>query len=61
MCPDQPPPDDDHLDGCDHVIASEDYDDDATAELRVLFPQGTDTPDLEETAEVYRALGAVDA
>ena len=51
--------DDDHLDGCD-LDFTEDPDDDETAELRDLFPQGLDTPDLEEQAALYKALGALD-
>lgn len=61
-----PPPDhehgedDDHLDGCD-LDFTIDPDDDETADLRVLFPQGPDTPDLEAQAEAWRELGALDA
>lgn len=52
--------DDDELDGCDidfeqHAV------DDETASLLPLFPEGLDTPDLDQLAEDYRQLGALDA
>ena len=52
--------DDDELDGCaidfeEHAV------DEETASLLPLFPQGLDTPDLEQLAAGYNELGALDA
>lgn len=52
--------DDDEIDGCAvdfeaHAV------DELTASLLPLFPKGLDTPDLEQLAEGYNALGALDA
>lgn len=47
--------DDDELDGCDIDFAAEAVDDE-TAELLPLFPQGTDTPDLEAKAAEWEAV-----
>ena len=51
--------DDDFLEGCE--LSPEEMEDHETQELRVIFPDGLDTPDLEATAEAYRELGALDA
>lgn len=48
-----------HADGCG-IDFTENPDPDETAELRDLFPQGLDTPDLERQAKVYRALADLD-
>lgn len=53
------PDEDDHLDGCD-LDFTIDPDDDETSELRDLFPQGLETPDLEQRASEWRELGALD-
>lgn len=47
--------DDDLLDGC-ALDFSEDPDDDETAELRPLFPQGLDTPNLDQKAQEWQQL-----
>lgn len=47
--------DDDELDGCE-LDFTVDPDDDETAELRPLFPQGLETPDLEAKAQEWRAV-----
>lgn len=60
MPPDQHDHDDDHLDGCD-LDFTIDPDNDETADLRLLFPQGPDTPNLEQRAAEWRELGALDA
>lgn len=54
-----PDEDDDFLDGCD-IDFTVDPDDDETAELRTLFPQGAETPGLETLAAEWRELGALD-
>ena len=51
---------DDELDGCD-IDFQEFAVDHETASLLPLFPQGPDTPGLEQLAEGYRQLGALDA
>lgn len=48
-------PDDDALDGCE-LDFTVDPDDDETAELRALFPQGTETPDIEARAAQWREV-----
>lgn len=45
----------DDLDGCDIDFAV-DPDDDETAELRALFPQGADTPDIDAKAADWRQV-----
>lgn len=51
--------DDDHLGGCE--LSPDEIEDEETAELRQLFPEGADTPGLGELADAYNALGALDA
>lgn len=53
--PSSPDDDDDFLDGCD-LPFDIDPDDDETSELRPLFPQGLDTPNLELVAALWRAV-----
>lgn len=43
------------LDGCD-LDFTVDADADETAELRALFPQGDDTPDVEAKAAEWREV-----
>lgn len=54
------PQDDDFLDGCDIDFEAHAVDDE-TASLLPLFPDGADTPNLEQLAQGYRELGALDA
>lgn len=51
------PPEDDDLDGCE-IDFTADPDDDETASLRAIFPQGADT-DPEQAAETIAALEAL--
>ena len=51
--------DEDLLDGCGCILDSEEFDDDETAALRPLFPNGQDDAHLAEAWRTLTAGGVV--
>lgn len=51
--------DDDLLEGCQ--LEEHELEDEETSDLRALFPDGLDTPDLDTVAQGYRDLAVLDA
>lgn len=49
------PDEDDMLDGCE-LDFTDDPDDDETAQLRPLFPEGLDTPNLDQKAQEWQEV-----